>query len=155
MGAGMGVPGIMADLLRWKYSIMQQQADTGQFNATTNRLGVSADANLNNVRAGLLPDESRASTNLQYAQAGLADATTDQQREETKFVAPLARANIRNSDAQSRLYGSQATAEDQLSKLIPTRFRFRGLPRANDFGPGVSSTLRTLGFGLGPYEDEE
>lgn len=139
-----------AGLLGRKYDILQQQADT-------QRMGMRADANLANVRAGLLPIESKANVGLTEAQTGFTDANaglaTSRARatdEEAKYIGPIAKANIGESQARGRLYGSQATGEDQLNQF--NRFRFRGLGdnygRLDDF---IRSSMR---FGMGPFAGE-
>jgi hypothetical protein len=112
-------------LLARKYDLMQQQADT-------QRMGMTADANLADVRAGLLPSQAASDIRLADANVGftnqnaiLSAARARQTDEETKTVAPLARAEIGFKGSQSRLLGSQATGEDQLNRL--TGFRLRGL----------------------------
>lgn len=132
-----------AALLGRKYDILQQQADTA-------RLGMQASANLDTVKAGLLPAESRANVNLNTAQAGLVGATTRQQDEETKTIAPLARASIAQSGAQTRLIGAQATGEEQLTKVAP--FRFRGL--GDNLGTIEDMVRNSLRFGMGPFASE-
>lgn len=140
-----GMP-YFGDLLARKYAIMQQQADADTARAASFGLTSRADANLSNVRAGLLPNESIANNRLTAAQAAAATATAGKTTEETKFIGPLARASIRNSDAQAGLYGSQADAEDQITKT--TAFQFRGVPQRSS----VLDFLRTgLRFGLGPF----
>jgi hypothetical protein len=132
-----------ASFLTRKYDLLQQAQDTA-------RLGMQASANLDTVKAGLLPAESRANINLTGAQAGLANATTRQQDEETKTIAPLARASIGLSGSQSRLYGAQATGEEQLNKPAP--FRFRGL--GTNLGVVDDLVRKSLRFGMGPFASE-
>lgn len=145
-----GMPPGFDALLRRKYDIMQQQANTGQYSAESQRTGVEAAAKLDNVKAGLLPAESASQIALQKAQGGLYGAQADGVREETKYVGPLARANIGLMGAnafsarrQGGLYGSQATGIDQLNK----NFRI-GLGMLSD---GVDDTpLSSARFRLAP-----
>ena len=71
-----GMPGGMAEFLRTKYALMQQQADATTQNAATAALTGKAAANLDTVRAGLMPAESRANIGLVKANTGLAQANT-------------------------------------------------------------------------------
>lgn len=136
-----GMPAGMAELLRRKYDLIQQDADTAKFNAQTNRLGTDAQARLDMVRAGLLPAESAANINKLKADTAMT-------AEQTKFVGPLARssmelnsANAFQSRASGGLYGEQADQLRQLNKMMPglfggmlrddsgSEFRFRMLDR--------------------------
>jgi len=82
----MAMPRGFAELIRRKYDIMQQAQDT-------TRMGTEAAANLDRVRAGLLPGESRANIGKLLADTGL---TNVQARE----FAPTAAA-------QRGLWGTQ------------------------------------------------
>lgn len=93
-----GMPPGFAALIQRKYDILQQQADA-------NMLAARSGANLDNVRAGLMPDQVRAEVARQEAEARLT-------AENTKQVAPLARANIGLMGAQSRNYISNAGLND-------------------------------------------
>lgn len=130
--------------LKRKYDLLAQQAD-----ADTLRSG--ADANLNNVRAGLLPAESAANIDLTGAQAGLARSNAANVDETTKFVAPIARANIFNTRAQGGLYGQQAAGEYQLNRMSPRAGAAgarRGMPAyGEDFNAMLKSIMREgLGY---------
>lgn len=110
----MGMPYGMADLLAKKYAILQQQADTGQYNAVSNRIGVDAAAGLDRVKAGILPGESAANIGLTRAQAMEAEARKRNIDENIKWISPLNKANIalmgaNTFEARSRggLYGAQ------------------------------------------------
>lgn len=142
-----GMPSGFAELLRRKYDILQQQANTGQFNAETGRLTGTADARLANVRAGLLPAESAASVDKTKADTALT-------QEQTKFVGPLARssidlnaANAFQSRSSGRLYGSQAETEDAGRKLFRTNFGIRALNEDDVIRSQLRNMVR---IGLGP-----
>lgn len=81
-----GMPDGFAELLRRKYEIMQQGADTQE-------MGVRADANLAGVKAGLMPAESLAE------RAKLA-ADTAGTLESNKYIGDLARSGIALQGAQ-------------------------------------------------------
>ena len=72
----MAIPSDMANFLQQKYAILQQQADATTRNADTAALTGKAAANLDTVRAGLMPAESRANIGLVKANTGLAQANT-------------------------------------------------------------------------------
>lgn len=115
----------MRDINYWlgrKYDLMQQQADT-------QRLGMVADANLTNVKAGLLPAESKAQIGLMGSQGRLAEANATQSLaqarnidETTKFVGPLARSSIGLNSAQARNINAEATGTENLVRMRPWRF---------------------------------
>lgn len=107
-------------LLAQKYDLMQQGQDTA-------RRGMTADANLTNVRAGLLPKETAANIGLVNAQTTLAGANARQADETTKTIVPLAGASIYNSRQQGGLYGAQAVGETMATRLAPAAFKFRGM----------------------------
>lgn len=112
-------------LLARKYDLMQQEQNSRS-------LGLAAEANLNNVRAGLLPAESKANIDLTKANTGLStarigqtDAETSQIREQTKTIAPLAQASIFATRAGGRQYNAQAGVLEQSNMLSP--YQLRGL----------------------------
>lgn len=144
--------GFWAALSR-KYDIMQQQADTA-------RMGMVAQANLDTVKAGLLPAESRsqiavndANISLAGANTKLTGAKTQQTDEETKTIKPLADASIFSTRAQGRLYGAQATGEEQLNKVSTSLFGPRGL--GNNLGRLDEFVRSSLRLGLGPFAGAE
>ena len=108
-----------------KYAVQEEanridrlRAGTGQFAAETGRLGTVADANLANVRAGLLPRQTEADIRRSDAESALT-------RVQTEYFPRTAEASIRASDAnafnarqQGGLYGSQATTQNQLNRLF-------------------------------------
>lgn len=119
-------------LLARKYDLMQQGVDVQRQNADTQRIGVNAAAGLDNTRAGLMPAESASNIALQAAQRGLTQANMRNVDETTRFVAPLARANIGYLGAQSReagaragLISEQTEGEGQLNKLFGGGMGFR------------------------------
>jgi hypothetical protein len=136
-----------AGLIARKYDLLQQDADT-------RRMGMVADAGLTNVKAGLLPKQAEADIRLSGAQAGLAganaglaDANARNVEETTKYVGPLASANIFNTRAQGRLYGEQATGEGQLNRVLPSLFRLRGL--GDSLGTLLDNSARAYNPRLG------
>lgn len=131
-------------LLARKYDILQQQADTSRTEAT-------AAANLADTRAGLLPAESASNIAVNAANIGLTKSNARKTDEEAKQIAPLANANIFATRAQGRLYGSQATGEDQLNRL--TNYQLRGL--GNNLGVVEDLVRRATRFGLGPFAGGE
>lgn len=90
-------------LLARKYDIMQQGADT-------QRLGMTAAANLDTVKAGLLPEESKVNNAQAVAQTGLIGAQARNVDETTKFVPSLARANIALMGSQGLNFRASANA---------------------------------------------
>lgn len=140
-----------AGLISRKYDLLQQEADTA-------RLGMTARANLDNTRAGLMPAESKAGiqltgaqTELAGANAGLAEANTRNVDEATKYVGPIARANIFNTRAQGRVYGEQATSAGQLNRIQSGLFKLRGLGDMDRLDEFVRRGVR---FGMGPFASE-
>lgn len=101
----MSIVDLISSSLRQKYGIMQQQADADALRA-------KADANLNNVRAGLLPDEAKAQIGLQGAQAY-------KTREEGQAVAPLAQSRIGLDRAMGTNYYADANLSNTRSRLMP------------------------------------
>lgn len=90
-----------------KYALLQQQADTGDFQAQTQRIGTTAAANVDNTRAALMPKESAANIAQSAAQTGLL-------REQTQWLGPEATARIGNLNAQAyatRIGGDVAKRE--------------------------------------------
>jgi hypothetical protein len=121
----MGMPYGMMGLLERKYAIMQQQADTGQFNAVTNRTGVDAAANLDRVKAGILPNESTANIGLTRAQAMESDARKRNIDENMKWIGPLNKANISllganafESRSRGGLLGAQTATTSQNNSMF-------------------------------------
>lgn len=99
MAWGQGAPD-MSFWLGRKYAILQQQADAGSKQADTARIGTVAAANVDNVRAALMPKESAANIGLTAAQTGLAN-------EQTQWFGKEAGARIRQMDAGTELTGTQ------------------------------------------------
>lgn len=116
-----------------KYTLLQQQADTGDYNAQTQRMGTTAAANLDNTRAALMPKESMANIAQTNAQTGLLS-------EQTKWLGPEATARIGNLNAQAyatRIGGdvakregldTVATSPTSLSAIRGMRPGIGGLP---------------------------
>jgi hypothetical protein len=144
-----GMPYGFQQALDRKYALIAQDT-AARANAA------NADAGLTNVRAGLLPAESKANIGLTTAQTGLAGAQTKSVNENTKFVKPLAEASIFNTKAQGTLFGQQAAGEYQLNRLSPTlankspgmRVGGGGMPsRFDEFDQQLQSILKEgLGY---------
>lgn len=120
-----GMPYGMADLLARKYDIMQQQANAESLRA-------SSIANLEGVRAKLLPGESAAQVNLLGSQVGKTNADTASTIEQTKFVGPLANSEIafkrtagRQNLAQASNLDADTSTRSQLNRLFSTDPDFR------------------------------
>jgi hypothetical protein len=158
----MGMPYGMADLLARKYAILQQGADseTMRAKATSEALGRTsvAESNLDNVRAGLLPQQADAEVKRMLAEEARI-------REETKYVDDLAKssiglnsANAYNARQQGGLYGAQTTQTGQLTKMLP-RSGYGGFGWRKDEEDAIrgfyensmrgfpSGPMKTLGFG--------
>lgn len=134
MDLNFGMPYGFAQALAQKYAILKQNADAQTVTANSG-------AHLDDVRAGLLPAESAANV-------GLTKAQTAQTAETTKYVGPLAKANIFNTRAQGHLFGSQATGEDQLNKMSTSLFKPKvGLPAADDALTGQLRSILREGLG--------
>lgn len=86
--------------LRRKYAQLQQQADATTKNAATSALTGRAAANFDNVRASLLPTESRANVAQTQANTNLID-------QQAAVVAPESQARIRQMDAGAQYTGTQ------------------------------------------------
>jgi hypothetical protein len=137
-----GMPAGFQQALDRKYAIMAQDV-AARANAA------NADANLTNTKAGLLPAESKANVGLTVAQTGQSNAQARSIDENTKFVAPLAKASIFNTKAQGALFGQQAMGEYQLNRLSPTLGGGKGfLPGQDDeFNLKLKSILKEgLGY---------
>lgn len=136
------MPSGMAELLRRKYDIMQQGADTQQ-------MGMVADANLANVRAGLLPAEAKASREKM-------EAETAGTLESNKWIDDLAKSGISLQGTQGRLnvatigkVNAEASGEREMSKILPTIFGLRRAPDEDDkYRSLISNAVR---IGMGPF----
>lgn len=122
----MAMPPGMWELLQKKYAIAQQgadtdrfQAETGRFNADSTRLGVTADANLANVRAGLLPDQSAAEIARMKAEAALTGKQVSWFDRKAQSDIDMNSANVFATRAQGGLYGAQAGQVGQMTRLLP------------------------------------
>jgi hypothetical protein len=87
--------------LSQKYRLLGQNAAADTTRANAAMVSAQGGANLDNVRAGLLPAESKANIGLTNAQMGLANANARNVDETTKFVGPLARSSIGVNTAQA------------------------------------------------------
>lgn len=112
----MVMPSGMADLLARKYSIMQQQADTQS-------MAAKAAANLDSVRASLMPKESAANIASTMANTAMTEKNTswiDRLNEMginlTKSQVGLNNANVGETKARTTLLGSQ---NEQIRQLLP------------------------------------
>lgn len=90
-----------SSLLAQKYAIMQQQANADSTRANAGLISANSGANLDNVKAGLLPGESAANIAEQQARTGNINATT-------KYVGPLALSTIGLQRRQGQYYGAGA-----------------------------------------------
>lgn len=128
----MGMPPGFQALLDRKYAILQQQADTA-------RVGVDAAANLDRVRANLMPAESQANTAESAARTtnlGLTGRT----------IIPLANANLGLIGAQTAATGAEA--ENTTERTVGLRQLNRRRP-VSAFGlssGGLGGGLTRLGF---------
>lgn len=121
----MGGLNTVDSLLAAKYAALAQQARAAETAA-------NAGARLDNVRADLLPNESRANV-------AKTDAETGQIKENTRFIAPLNLANIGLISAQTGQ--TQANTADTVEGAITKR------SLNQNFGMGGSSS--SLGYGGG------
>jgi hypothetical protein len=76
-----------------KYELLQQNAAADTTRANAGLISANAGANLDTVKAGLLPDQ--------------AAADIAQQREQTKYIGPLAQSTIGLQKRQGDYYGAQ------------------------------------------------
>lgn len=98
-----------------KYAAIDQNAaaDTARSQAAVTE--ANANANLTNVRAGLLPAESKATIGLTQAQTQAQQANALQTNTETKYIGPKTLADIMATKAQAGLYGNQGSYYGALS----------------------------------------
>lgn len=102
-----------------KYDLLGQNAAADTTRANAGMISAQAGANLDTVRAGLLPSQTRSDIALQRAQANLAAATAAQQNEETKYIGRKALADIFNTTAQGGLYNEEAGARKRMGYGFP------------------------------------
>lgn len=151
----MGIESLIGDSLRQKYALMQQEINIKDREATDRGLGLRAEANLNTVRAGLLPADSRAGIGLTHAQALAQAANARQSDEQTRYVGPLANANIYQSRAsgdylgrQGSEYGDTISGWGTNAATPDTTYRGRGAELA--VHPAVAHAIgQAFHFGLG------
>lgn len=141
-----------------KYAAIDQNAaaDTARSQAAVTE--ANANANLTNVRAGLLPAESKATIGLTEAQTQAQQANALQTNTETKYIGPKTLADIMATRAQAGLYGAQSgyygaqTAGENILNKGLTTFSPRALPSTLDQSSGnplVDAYRRSvLGWGL-------
>lgn len=133
MALQIGMPEGFAALIQRKYDILQQQADS-------QRTAVTAGANLDNMKAKLMPAESAANVAESAARTtnlGLTGRT----------IVPLAQAQIGLMGAQTRNTdaGTVGIGLDNVSKAQLTRVRPRSSFGLGTIGDDLGSNLR-LGF---------
>lgn len=133
MAIQMGMPDGFAALIQRKYDIMQQQADS-------QRTAVTAGANLDNVKAKLMPGESAANVAESAARTtnlGLTGRT----------ILPLAGAQIGLLGAQTRNTdaGTVGIGLDNVGKAQLVRPRARSAFGLGTLGDDLGTSLR-LGF---------
>lgn len=95
-----GMPDDIAYWLDRKYSILGQQANADTLRAGAAVTSANAGANLDSVRATLLPQDSAAQNALVRAQTALTG-------NQAQTVLPESAARIRNVNAQTKLTGAQ------------------------------------------------
>lgn len=105
-------------LLAKKYALLGQQANADTTRANAGLISANADANLSNIKAGLLPAESKATvantnanTNLTTVNAGLAPGLA-------KASEAASYGSAYANRQQGGLYGAQATSEGQQSTTL-------------------------------------
>lgn len=110
-----------AGLLDRKYNILQQNANanTTQAQADASRaasfgLTSGAEANLTNIRAGLMPAQAQADIGEAQARTAQDQALAAQTQTETKYIGPKTLADIALARAQGGLYGSEAARNTRL-----------------------------------------
>jgi hypothetical protein len=127
-------------MIDWGYWLDRKYANMEQ-DVANRGIGLRAAANLDNVRAGLLPKESAANIGLTNAQAGLAGANARNVEAGIPYVGRIAEAGIAETQNRGRLYGSQATGEDQLNQGMRGMFRLKEMEdffgRMQRFGGGL------------------
>lgn len=119
-----GMPPGFADLLRQKYSILQQQADATTTNATSNQTAAQAGARLDTARARELPADSAATRALQGRQGDLL-------REQATYFGPTALANI--AESRSRIPLNEANAFQSLQQGLTLQDLLTTAAPANPF----------------------
>jgi hypothetical protein len=135
-----GMPPGFEELLQRKYNIMQQQADSGL-------MAARAASNLDTVKAGLMPAESRAQIEKMLADRGLINAQAATVAETTKYVGPLARADIGYKSSASGLNRANSAnigQETESKKQINSFFDIGGMNGLD----AILKNRRMLGMGL-------
>lgn len=132
-----GLPPGMEQLLRRKYDILQQQADSGTTSANANATAANAAARLDRTRADLLPEEARVNNELTRQRGRLMGQQAD-------FFGRTAEAEIANLLAQAglnRARGANVAADTESRRQINQFFE---LDR-----DVVAAPRSRAGFGLG------
>ena len=101
-----------------KYDNLGVEAAARQTAANASMIDANANANLTNVRAGLLPAESAANVAETEARTRQTNTTADLAPGLAKASEASSYASAFANRAQGGLYGSQTTAEDQANELI-------------------------------------
>lgn len=114
-----GMPAGMAEFLRTKYALLQQQADATTQNAATAALTGKAAANLDTVRAGLMPAESQANIGLVKANTGLAQANTALTNTQNEWLPRMNLGTLEEQRARTRSLNTETdlTLDDAQRRL--------------------------------------
>ena len=139
----MAMPSGMMEFLNRKYAILQQQANATTQNAATAAMTGRAAANLDTVRAGLMPAESQANVGLTKANTQLANINA-------AWLPRINEANIANTQASTAdtLVGTQIKRREGLETNSPlaaaTRLMGGVYTPAVRLSPGIMSDQRRL-----------
>jgi hypothetical protein len=101
-----------------KYAQGQQEADANTTRANAGLITANADANLANVRAGLLPGQTAADIGLTKAQTGSVNVNTELAPGLAKASEAASYGRAKADTAQAGVYGAQGTGENQLNTMF-------------------------------------
>lgn len=139
--------------LNRKYDLLQQNANADTTRANAGMLTAQAGANLDQVRAGLLPKQTTSDINLQSAQAALANATARQQDEETKYIGPKSLADIFATRQQGAYYGSEAAGNTIANRELQLGAGPNALFQASSGNPLLDAVRRRVFSAHGVRDD--
>ncbi len=147
----MAIPSDMANFLQQKYAILQQQADATTRNADTAALTGKAAANLDTVRAGLMPAESQANIGLTRANTGLTQANTRIAGINADYLPQILKGDIAYKTAQIGNLNVDTSGRLRDQREQPAVSFTTGGPAAgSDYVNSVLNSFRGLRmFGLG------
>lgn len=140
-GLGSGISFDFAAALNRKYNILQQQADASTKQADAQMLGTQAAANLDRVKANLLPGESKADIAKTIAETGLT-------RERTKYLGPETEAQIAKLKADTGYTTTLDKVEQRMGlreRQIDPRFLTQYASPMGDFNSYVQRAMAALG----------